>query len=221
MILPAAVIDHTRLQATTTADDIRVLCEEAVEYGFRAVCIPPIYVPLARELLYGSETEIATVVGFPLGYVTPAQKVFETAEAVRCGATEIDMVISIAAALEARYADVANEIGAVVVAARNARVKVIFECCYLDSEQKENLVEAAVTAGADFIKTSTGFAGGGATLADVELLVNRARGRVAVKAAGGIRDWATCQAMLAAGATRIGSSNSVQIVREWLQEKGE
>jgi deoxyribose-phosphate aldolase len=191
-----------------------------VEYGFASVCIPPVYVPLAAELLYGSEVAVGTVIGLPLGYSLSAVKVFETAEAVAAGAAEIDMVIPVGNALDGEFAAVEEEIRQVVRAAGMARVKVILECCFLDAARKIALTEAVVRAGAAYVKTSTGFGPGGATIADVELLARIAAGRIGVKAAGGIRDWITCRALLAAGATRIGSSGGVAIVEEWRRESG-
>ena len=217
---PAPLIDHTLLKPDTRAEQVRRLCEEAVEYGFASVCIPPIYVPLAAELLYGSEVAVGTVIGFPLGYSLPAVKVCETAESVAAGATEVDMVIPVGVALDGELAAVEEEIRQVVRAAGTARVKVILECCFLDTALKIALTEAVVRAGAAYVKTSTGFGPGGATIADVELLARIADGRIGVKAAGGIRDWTTCRALLAAGATRIGSSGGVAIVDQWRRESG-
>ena len=217
---PAPLIDHTLLKPDTRADQVRRLCEEAVEYGFASVCLPPIFVPLAADLLYGSEVAVGTVIGFPLGYTLPAVKVCETAEAVAAGATEVDMVIPVGNALDGELASVEEEIRQVVRAAGTARVKVILECCFLDTARKIALTEAVVRAGAAYVKTSTGFGPGAATIADVELLARIAAGRIGVKAAGGIRDWITCRALLAAGATRIGSSGGVAIVDQWRRESG-
>lgn len=217
---PARFFDHTCLQPDADRDRIAVLCEEAVEYGFAAVCIPPIYLPEARIRLYGSGVELATVVGFPLGYNRCDVKVCETIDAVNAGATEIDMVIAAPAVLAGDFAACTEEIAAVVAAAGEARVKVILECCRLNSTQKAALVDCAIAAGAAFVKTSTGFAASGATLPDVRLLAAAAAGRIGVKAAGGIRTWSECREYLAAGATRIGSSRSVEIMQEWLREEG-
>lgn len=216
MLSPAPFIDHTLLKPETTTAGIRNLCEEAVECGFAAVCIPPVHVPLAADLLYGSEVETATVVGFPLGYQTAAVKSFEAARAVEGGASEIDMVIHIGAAREGRIDLVEKEIAEVVRAARGAAVKVIIECCCLEDSLKERLVETVAASGAAFVKTSTGFNAGGATVDDVLRLARVADGRIGVKAAGGIRDLEACREMLEAGATRIGTSAGVAIVRQWL-----
>jgi deoxyribose-phosphate aldolase len=214
---PASYIDHTLLKPTATDDEIRQLCEEAVEYGFAAVCIPPAQVKLAASLVYGTEVAVATVIGFPLGYSTCATKVFETENALLVGATEIDMVINIAAALDNRLDLVEEEIHAIVITATpQAKVKVIIECCYLNDAQIKSLTECVVRSGASFVKTSTGFGPNGASFEDVRLLVATAAGRIAVKAAGGIRNWATCQTMLEAGATRIGTSAGVTIMQEWM-----
>ncbi|MEJ2200685.1 MAG: deoxyribose-phosphate aldolase [Desulfuromonadaceae bacterium] len=217
---PAVFIDHTLLKAGTTAEQVRRLCEEAVEYGFASVCLPPVQVPLAAELLYGSEVAVGTVVGFPLGYVPTAVKVFEASEAVAKGAQEIDMVIQLWAALEGHWDRVESEIRQVVRAAETARVKVILECCYLNDEQKQALTACVVNAGADYVKTSTGFGPGGATLDDVVLLVKAAAGRIGVKAAGGIRDLESCRTFLQAGAGRIGTSAGTWIVEQWRREQG-
>lgn len=212
---PAPRIDHTLLRADAAKEEIAQLCEEAVEHGFASVCIPPVHVPGAARLLYGSGVAVGTVIGFPLGYETTAAKAFATRRAVAAGAREIDMVIPLGAARSGRYPEVAEDIRAVVMAAEGATVKVILECCLFDDATKRVLTEIVATSGARYVKTSTGFAASGATLADVALLKDAAASRVAVKAAGGIRDWATCRAMLEAGADRIGTSAGVAIVTQW------
>ncbi len=214
---PARFIDHTLLKADATCEQVRQLCEEAVEAGFASVCLAPVYVPLAAELLYGSETLVGTVIGFPLGYQLPAVKAFEAAQAVAAGAQEIDMVINLGAAREGRFEAVADEIRQVVAAAGEAQVKVIIECCYFDTACKRDLVEVVVEAGAAYVKTSTGFGPGGASLEDVRLLCDVAAGRIKVKAAGGIRDWESCRAFIEAGASRIGTSAGTTIVDQWGQ----
>jgi len=214
---PACYIDHTLLRAEATAEQILRLCEEAVECGFASVCIPPLHVPLAADRLYGSDVAVGTVVGFPLGYSTTACKCFETREAVAAGASEVDMVIPLGAALAGDLQRVEEDIRGVTEAAGAARVKVIIECCCLDDGLKRALVERVVAAGAAYVKTSTGFAAGGATEADVRLLAAAAAGRIGVKAAGGIRDWVSCRTMLAAGATRIGTSSGIAILDQWRQ----
>jgi deoxyribose-phosphate aldolase len=167
---PMVSIDHTLLKSTTTSGQIDILCEEAVEYGFAAVCIPPLFVAQASRLLYGSDVHVATVIGFPLGYETTLVKRFQTEQAVAAGASEIDMVIQLAAASAGDYSTVEDDIRSVVQAAEDAKVKVIIECCYFDVEEKRRLTEAVVSAGAAYVKTSTGFAASGATVEDVQLL---------------------------------------------------
>ncbi|MFO7982264.1 MAG: deoxyribose-phosphate aldolase [Desulfuromonadales bacterium] len=216
---PAPFIDHTLLKADTNEAQIRRLCEEAVEYGFASVCIPPAHVSLAADLLYGSDVKVGTVVGFPLGYVSSEIKAFETSEAVARGAEEIDMVIHVAAAMDGRFDAVGRDVGEVVKAAGDSTVKVIIECFYLDEPAKRQAAEAVVAAGAAYVKTSTGFAPGGATIEDVRLLAEVADDRIGVKAAGGVRDWNFCRALLQAGATRIGASAGVAIVESWKQEE--
>jgi deoxyribose-phosphate aldolase len=219
LLSPAPFIDHTLLRADATADDIRRLCEEAVEHGFAAVCIPPVFVRLAAELLYGSEVATATVIGFPLGYQTTEVKVFEGDQAAAAGASEIDMVIHLGMARQGDLDAVEEEIRQVARRVRPASVKVIIECALLDDPLKQALTARVVAAGAAYVKTSTGFAASGATEADVRLLAGIAAGRIGVKAAGGIRDWKFCRSLLAAGATRIGTSSGLAILQQW-QEGG-
>lgn len=217
---PAEVIDHTLLRPTATPAEIAQLCEEAVEYGFVSVCVPPRFVRQVSEQLYGSGVLTGTVVGFPLGYASSETKVFETREACALGAREIDLVIPLGAALAGDLALVEAEIARVVVAAQAAPVKVILECCYLSDAQKSALAEVVVAAGAAYVKTSTGFGSGGATLEDVRLLRRVVGARAGVKAAGGIRDLQGFEAMRAAGASRIGTSAGVAIVQAWRQREG-
>lgn len=215
---PAASIDHTLLKSDATAAEIANLCEEAVEYGFTSVCVPPRFVRQAADLLYGSEVKTGTVVGFPLGYELTDIKAEQTAQALQAGAEEIDMVIPLGAAREQDFEAVTRDIKAVVARAENRTVKVILECCLFDLQTKRLLVDAVVAGGAQYAKTSTGFAATGATLEDVRLLTQVAAGRIKVKAAGGIRDWISCQEFLRAGATRIGTSAGVAILAEWRQD---
>lgn len=210
----ARYLDHTLLKADTTCEQIRNLCREARHWGFASVCVPPRFVALAAEQLAASTVAVGTVIGFPLGYQTLACKVFEAQQAVAAGAIELDMVIAIGQAVDGQLDAVEEEVAAVVAAAGSATVKVIIECCYLDDDLKSALTAVVIRAGADYVKTSTGFGSGGATLEDVRLLAAQARGRIGVKAAGGIRDLAACRALLAAGATRIGTSNGVAIMEE-------
>lgn len=217
---PAKHIDHTLLKAEASSADIAGLCEEAVEHGFASVCIAPCHVAQAHRLLYGSEVAVCTVVGFPLGSQTCETKVFETRQAIAAGAVEIDMVVNLGSVRDADFAAVAAEIRRVVAAAEDAVVKVIIECCLLRDDEKRRLVEVVAGSGAGYVKTSTGFAAGGALVADVRLLQECSATRIKVKAAGGIRNWASCREMLAAGADRIGSSAGVFIMQEWRKEAG-
>jgi deoxyribose-phosphate aldolase len=221
MISPAGRIDHTLLKADATEGAIALLCEEAVEYGFASVCIPPVFIGFAANLLYGSEVAVGTVVGFPLGYDESTAKAFAAERAVAAGAHEIDMVIRLGAVRAGQFDRVLLDIRQVVAAAGDAVVKVIIECCLFDDETKIRLVETVVQSGAHYVKTSTGFAASGASAADVALLKKAAAGRIRVKAAGGIRDWLSCRAMLAAGADRIGSSAGREIIAQWRQNSVE
>jgi deoxyribose-phosphate aldolase len=216
---PAKHIDHTLLKVDATSAEISNLCEEAVEYGFASVCVPPCYVPEASQLLYGSECAVCTVIGFPLGYQPIETKVFETRQALAAGASEVDMVINIGSVRNLNFAVIGDDISQVVAAAEGATVKVIIECCLLDNAEKRKLVEIVAENGADYVKTSTGFAASGATLEDVRLLTECSVGRIKVKAAGGIRNWASCKEMIAAGADRVGTSAGVAIMREWQEDE--
>ena len=208
----APYIDHTLLKATATPADIVTLCTEARTYRFKAVCVNPQHVALCRTELAGSGVLVATVCGFPLGAVTSEQKAAEARLSVQAGADEIDMVISIGSALAGDWEYVQADIRAVRQATEGRVLKVIIETCYLNDEQKERATEAAVAAGADFVKTSTGFGTGGATLDDVTLMRRVIAGRAEIKAAGGVRTPADAEAMIAAGATRLGTSGGVGLV---------
>lgn len=218
---PAKFIDHTLLRADATGEDIARLCEEAVECGFASVCIPPCFVAQANRLLYGSEIAVGSVIGFPFGYQTTATKVFEAHQAIELGADEIDMVINLGAARAADYEYVMEDIRRVIAVAETALIKVIIECCLFGDEANRRLTEIVALSGAGYVKTSTGFAASGATVEDVSLLYQTASARVKVKAAGGIRDWPTCKAMLTAGASRIGTSAGVIIMQQWQNENAE
>jgi len=201
----APYIDHTILKPEATQDMVRTLCAEAREYGFASVCVNSCHTRLVAEALAGS--------GFPLGAMSTAAKVFETQQAVRDGAQEIDMVINVGAIKDGRWEFVQDDIYSVVTAARPAKVKVILETCLLTDDEKLRACEVSVAAGAAFVKTSTGFSSGGATLADVALMNSTVAGQALVKASGGIRDAATARAMIEAGADRIGTSNGVAIIK--------
>ncbi len=209
----AAMIDHTLLKPDATDDDIRRLCDEARRYGFASVCVNPSKVALASRLLAGSPVKVCTVVGFPLGATTARVKAAETREAVENGADEIDMVINIGALKSGDYDTVKKDIEAVVKAAGGRTVKVILETALLTDEEKKAACRLAKEAGAHFVKTSTGFGPGGATLHDVALMRSVVGPEMGVKASGGVRDLETARKMVLAGATRIGASASVAIVR--------
>ena len=212
----AAMVDHTLLKPGATGADIARLCREAREHLFFAVCVNPFYVPLAQGLLDGSRVKVCTVVGFPLGATATEVKAFEAAGAVRAGAAEVDMVLNIGALKEARYDVVVEDIGAVVQAAAaadpDALVKVIIETCFLTNEEKRAACRLAREAGARFVKTSTGFGDGGATVEDVSLMRDVISPEMGVKASGGIKTANQALNMIRAGASRIGTSSGVAIV---------
>jgi deoxyribose-phosphate aldolase len=210
----AALIDHTILKPEATRDDVVKVCHEARQYGFASVCVNPYWVPLVRAELAGSAVKVCTVVGFPLGATSTEAKVAETAAAVRVGAQEIDMVINIGALRSGDRDTVRQDIRRVVETAHEAGaiVKVILETALLDDAQKVAACELAKQAGADLVKTSTGFSTAGATAHDVALMRGVVGPGMGVKAAGGIRTLSDLRAMTAAGATRIGASASIKIV---------
>jgi deoxyribose-phosphate aldolase len=210
----ASLIDHTLLKPDASRQEVEQLCREAAQFCFASVCVNPNWVPLCREMLRGSGVKVCTVVGFPLGAHMPDVKAYETRRAVEQGAEEIDMVINIGALRSKDYALVEQDIRGVVQAAgRDTVVKVILETSLLSREEKIMACSLAKAAGADFVKTSTGFAGGGATVEDVSLMRETVGPEIGVKASGGIRTQEDAQAMVAAGATRIGASAGVKIVR--------
>ncbi|MCG0238715.1 MAG: deoxyribose-phosphate aldolase [Firmicutes bacterium] len=208
----ARLIDHTLLKPEATEEQIRRLCAEARHYGFAAVCVNPWWVPLCVQELKGTGVKVATVIGFPLGATTTEAKAFEARQAVEAGADELDMVMNVGALKSGHLDRVQEDIAAVVRAAAGRMVKVILETGLLTDEEKVTACRLAVAAGAHFVKTSTGFGPGGATVADVSLMRRTVGDQVGVKASGGIRDHATAVAMVEAGATRIGASSSVAIV---------
>jgi len=212
----ARLIDHTLLKPEASRDDIRKVCLEALKYGFASVCINPWYVSLAAELLRGSEVRVCTVVGFPLGATLPQVKVFETEESLKLGAQEIDMVINIGALKSKQDEAVEADIRGVVEATHRggAICKVILETALLTCEEKVRGSQAAKNAGANFVKTSTGFSTGGATAEDVRLMRAVVGGEIGIKAAGGVRSLEDLQKMVEAGATRIGASASVKILEQ-------
>lgn len=216
--LLASMIDHTLLKPDARAEQIRHLCAEARQYGFASVCLNPTWVSLAAALLAGTEVKVCTVVGFPLGATLPEVKAYETQAAIAAGADEVDMVLNIGRLKDGEDQAVEEDIRAVVQAARQARpddpviVKVILETVLLTDEEKQRACRLAQAAGADFVKTSTGFSGGGATPEDVALMRQVVGDRMGVKAAGGVRTAEDALAMIAAGANRIGASAGVAIV---------
>ena len=205
-------IDHTLLKADSRKEQIDKLLVEAKEYDFASVCVNPGWVEYCAKELADSDVKVCTVVGFPLGATTSATKAFETKDAIAKGADEIDMVLNIGAVKDGDYQLVEDDIRAVVEASGDKLVKVIIEACLLTDEEKVEACKASVRAGADFVKTSTGFSTGGATIADVRLMRETVGPDIGVKAAGGARSLADAEAFVEAGATRIGTSAGVAIV---------
>jgi len=210
----ARFIDHTLLRADATGADIERLCGEAVRHGFFAVCVNPHYVRAARAHLSGSGVRVATVVGFPLGMELTDVKAYSALRAALAGAEELDVVINLGAAKEGRWDFVERDLASVVAMTRGLLHKAIIETCYLTDAEKRLAAEAALRAGAGFIKTSTGFGAGGATAGDVRLLKSVVGGRAGIKASGGIRTYGQAASMIEAGATRIGTSSGVAIIEE-------
>lgn len=210
----AEYIDHTLLKPEATEQDIRALCAEARQYSFASVCVNPLWVASAREELRGSGVKVCTVVGFPLGASSPAVKAAETHQAVCDGADEIDMVLSIGQLKSGDFEAVRQDIRGVVSAANEHLVKVIIEACLLTDEEKICACRLAAEAGAQFVKTSTGFSKGGATEHDVALMRQAVGAHLGVKAAGGIRTPADAKKMIAASADRIGTSAGVRLCAE-------
>ncbi len=207
------MIDHTILKADATEEAVLQIIEEAKKYEFFSVCINPSWVAFAKERLVGTSVDVCTVIGFPLGANTSEVKAYEAADAINNGATEVDMVINIGALKSKQYKKVLKDIQAVVDAAKDkALVKVIIETALLTDEEKVKACELAKEAGADFVKTSTGFSTGGATVADVKLMRETVGPDMGVKASGGIHNEAEAIAMIEAGATRIGTSAGVAIM---------
>ena len=206
-------IDHTILKATASSSDVQKLCEEAIEHEFYSVCVNGCYVADAKQLLQGTDVKVAAVVGFPLGAMTTAAKVFEAKEAVENGASEIDMVINIAKLKDGEFEFVENEIRQIKEAIGDNVLKVIIEICYLTDEEKVKACELSLAAKADFVKTSTGFGTGGATYEDVKLMKSVVGDNAKVKASGGVRDKETAQKYVDLGAERLGTSSGIEIVK--------
>lgn len=209
------LIDHTVLRPEATKADVLRLCREAKEHRFTVVFVPPCYVDDAVAALAGAAVLVGIPIGFPLGGHTTRTKVFEAVEAVARGATVLDMVLNVSRLKSGDHDAVRQDIVEVVKATPTAEHKVILETCYLTQQEKLTACRLVVEAGADYVKTSTGFGAAGATVDDVRLLKSAVDGRAKVKASGGIRDWKTAQAMLEAGADRIGTSASLSIMEEW------
>lgn len=207
-------IDHTLLKADAKQSDIEILCAEAKEHDFASVCVNTYWVPLCAELLHGTDVKVCCVVGFPLGAMSTKAKAFETAEACANGAQEIDMVINVGELKAKHDAAVLADIKAVVEAANGACVKVILENCLLTKEEIIRACSLCVEAKATFVKTSTGFSTGGATIEDVQLMKDAVAGHCKVKAAGGIRTPQEMEAMIEAGADRIGTSAGVRLIEK-------
>ncbi len=212
-------IDHTILKADATNQEVNKICEEARTHEFFSVCVNAHYVPLVKANLEGSIVKVCAVVGFPLGATTAAVKAFEAEQAIAAGADEIDMVINIAALKNRELDVVLNDICAVKAATKDrALLKVIIESCLLNDEEKVIACQLSKQAGAEFVKTSTGFSTGGATVADIALMRKTVGPELGVKASGGVRDFETAKQMIEAGATRIGASASVAIVGQGLAD---
>ncbi len=205
-------IDNTALKADCTPDVIEKLCAESIEYGCASVCVNPAYVPLVAKLLKGTPVKVCTVIGFPLGMNASEVKAFEAAYAEKEGAEELDMVINVGMLKAGNDEYVQKDIEAVVKAANGKLVKVIIETCLLTDEEKIRVCKLAKAAGADYVKTSTGFSTGGATTHDIALMRETVGAEMGVKASGGIRDYETAKAMIEAGASRIGASSGKKIV---------
>lgn len=209
----AKYIDHTQLKPDTTKESIEKLVAEAKEYEFASVCVNPSWVPFCYEKLKDTNVKVCTVIGFPLGATSTQSKVFETEQAIKDGATEVDMVINIGLLKSGEDDPVKQDIAAVVKAAENkALTKVILETSLLTEDEKIRACKLAKEAGADFVKTSTGFSTGGATVEDIKLMRKTVGSDLGVKASGGVRDLETTKAMIDAGATRIGASAGVDII---------
>lgn len=208
----AGMIDHTLLKPDAEVSGIKELCKEALKYTFASVCVNPCNVKLAAEMLKGSKVKVCTVIGFPLGATTTAVKAFETEDAIKNGAQEVDMVINIGRLKDKDYEYVKNDIKAVINAAKGkALTKVIIETCLLTDEEKVIACKLSKEAGADFVKTSTGFSTGGATASDIKLMRETVGKDMGVKASGGVRTYEDSMAMIEAGASRIGASASIKI----------
>lgn len=208
----ASYIDHTLLKASSQQEEIRSLCSEAKQWNFASVCVNPIYVAMAAQELKDSDVKVCTVVGFPLGATPTAVKAYETTKAIEDGADEIDMVLAVGKMKDGQHAYVLEDVKAVVKAAQGKLVKVILETCYLDRDEIAKACEICQQGGADFVKTSTGFGTGGATVDDVALM-HKTVPAMQVKASGGVRSLEDAMAMIDAGATRLGTSSGIALMQ--------
>ena len=215
-----SLIDHTVLRPDATRADVQRLCREAVQYGFMVIFVPPCYAAEAVAAVAGAPVRVGIPVGFPLGGHTTTTKVAEAIDGVNQGATVLDMVINVSRLKSGDLDAVRQDIKEVVLATPYAEHKVILETCYLTTEEKKTACRLVVEAGADYVKTSTGFGPGGATVADVKLMKEAVGGMAKVKASGGVRDWKSTLELLEAGADRIGTSASLKIVEEWAAGRG-
>lgn len=206
-------IDHTLLKPTATFNEIEKLCQEAIDYQFFSVCVNSGYVPFAKQILKNTDVKVCSVVGFPLGAMSPLAKIYETSQALKDGADEIDMVMNVGYFKTGQIAKVLDEITQIKQETDKKILKVILETCFLSDEQKKLACQVCVDAGADFVKTSTGFGSGGATPQDVILMRDIVAGKAKVKASGGIRDQKTALEYIALGVERIGTSNGIAIVK--------
>ena len=217
----AKYIDHTLLKQNTTQKDIIKLCTEAKTYGFKAVCVNPCYVSLAKKELEGSGVLVCTVIGFPFGANKTEVKAYEAKLAVEDGADEVDMVINVGMLKDYRFDYIVNEIKAVIEASKHAVVKVIAETGVLTDDEKELVTRATASAGADYIKTCTGYGGGVATISDIKLIKKVAGDKVKIKASGGIRNLDKAMALIEYGAERIGTSSSIEIINQFKEKYGD
>lgn len=211
----ASVIDHTLLRPDATNADIKKLCEEAIQFGFYSVCINPYFIRMAREILKGSAVKVTTVIGFSLGMTSTEVKVYEAMNAVLLGADELDVVVNTGALKSGDWDTVKKDLSDVIMATRGIIHKTIIETCYLNTYEKRKIVRIALDAGSEFIKTSTGFGSHGARVSDVKLIKSIVGESAGIKAAGGIRTLRRALDMLKAGATRIGTSSGVKIIRDF------
>lgn len=207
-------IDHTNLKQDASINDIKTLCEEAIKFDFMSVCINPCFVKYAHDVLLDSEVKVCTVIGFPLGANTTKTKVYETKQALKDGADEIDMVINVSALKDKKYDYVKNEISKIKKVCKNKILKVILETCLLTDEEIVKACELSLEAKADFVKTSTGFSKGGATVEAVALMRKTVSDKCGVKASGGVKTFEDMQKMIDAGASRIGTSSGVKLLEK-------